>query len=98
MSYSVKIEPIALQDVQQAVDYYDDKLAGLGEKFEAELNEHIIFLETNPHFQVRYKKVHCLPLRKYPYMIHYTIDEENKLVTVRGVFHTSRNPELWTER
>lgn len=31
-------------------------------------------------------------------MIHFTINEVDKIVIVRAVFHTSLNPEKWTER
>ena len=98
MAYSVVIEPVALQDIQQGIDYYDDQQIGLGEKFEAAVNKHLVSIEKNPFFQVRYDNVHCLPVKKYPYMIHFTINEADKVVTVRAVFHTSLDPEKWTER
>ncbi len=31
-------------------------------------------------------------------MIHFSIDEQNKLVVVHALFHTSRNPETWNKR
>lgn len=98
MAYSIVIEPVALQDIQQGIDYYDDQQIGLGEKFEATVNKHLHAIRKNPFFQVRYDNVHCLPVKKYPYMIHFTIDEQSKTVTVRAVFHTSLDPEKWTER
>ena len=87
--YSIVIEPVALQDIQQGIDYYDAQHIGLGEKFEAAVNKHLISIEKNPFFQVRYDNVHCMPVKKYPYMIHFTINEADKVVTVRAVFHTS---------
>lgn len=98
MAYNVVIEPVALQDIQQGIDYYDDQQIGLGEKFEVAVNKHLVSIEKNPFFQVRYDDVHCLPVKKYPYMIHFTINEADKTVTVRAVFHTSLDPEKWTER
>lgn len=98
MAYSVVIEPVALQDIQQGIDFYDEQQIGLGEKFEVAVNKHLTALEKNPFFQVRYDNVHCLPVKKYPYMIHFTINETDKIVAVRAVFHTSLDPEKWTER
>jgi toxin ParE1/3/4 len=98
MAYSIVLEPLSLQDIQQGIDYYDDQQIGLGEKFEAAVNKHLISLGKNPFFQVRYDNVHCLPVKKYPYMIHFTINESDKTVTVRAVFHTSLDPEKWTNR
>lgn len=71
MNFDVVISASALQDVQDAVDYYDEQSIGLGEKFEAELNEFLIALEYNPFFQNRYDSVRCLPLKKFPFMVHY---------------------------
>jgi hypothetical protein len=31
-------------------------------------------------------------------MIHFTVDEEKETVTIRAVFHTSRNPAKCGER
>ena len=93
--YEVVIPPMALQDVQEAIDYYDEQRAGLGEKFENELNEFLLVLESNPYFENRYDKVRCLPLKKFPFMVHYSVIEEEKLIVVHAVFHTSLNPENW---
>ena len=67
MSFRVDLEKSALIDVQAAIDYYDNQKAGLGRKFEAELNEFLISLETHPFYQTRYNQVRCLPLRKFPF-------------------------------
>ncbi len=70
----------------------------LVKKFEAALNLHLVSLEKYPFFQVRYDQVHCLPIKKYPYMIHYTISEKEKTVMVRAIFHTSQDPNKWKKR
>jgi hypothetical protein len=44
MAYSIVLEPLSLQDIQQGFDYYDDQQIGLGEKFEAAVNKHLISL------------------------------------------------------
>ncbi len=95
MDYTILLDERATQDIQAAIDYYEDQQLGLGEKFENTLNKQIQVLEKNPFFQLRYDNVHCLPVKKYPYMIHFTIDEERFLVIVRAVFHTSRDPKNW---
>ncbi len=98
MTYEVVIDPRAVQDIQDAIDYYDEQQDGLGRKFENQLNKHVLTLEENPFFNIRYDVVYCLPLKKFPYMVHFTLDEKNKRVTVRAVFHTSIDPEKWTAR
>jgi toxin ParE1/3/4 len=88
IEYSIFIEPLAVQDIQNAIDFYDEKQIGLGEKFEAALNHHLLSLEKNPFYQVRYDEVHCLPIKKFPYMIHYTVDRQNRIV-IRGLLRNS---------
>lgn len=85
------LTPKAISDIQKAIDYYDEQQPGLGLKFDKSLDNHFAILKKNPHYQVRYNNVHCLPLRKYPYMIHFLI--ENKTVRIVAVFHTSLNPD-----
>jgi toxin ParE1/3/4 len=98
MAYALEIDLRAIRDIQEAINYYDEQQSGLGRKFENELNKHLLTLEKNPFFHVRYDDVHCLPLKKFPFMVHFTIDEENNRVTVRAVLHTSRDPQIWKKR
>ncbi|MEQ9290198.1 MAG: hypothetical protein RIG77_24920 [Cyclobacteriaceae bacterium] len=51
MPFTIFIEPLALLDIQQAIDYYDEKQAGLGKKFESALNDRLISLENNRSFK-----------------------------------------------
>ncbi|MCF8303256.1 MAG: type II toxin-antitoxin system RelE/ParE family toxin [Bacteroidales bacterium] len=98
MAYEIVIAPLALHDIQDAIDYYDKKQYGLGERFENSLHKELTKLERTPHFQLRYDKVHCLPMKKFPFMIHYTIDSNTRQVIIQAVFHTSLYPGRWKER
>lgn len=98
MPYHLIVDPRAIGDVQQAIDYYETKEPGLGVKFESALNEQLLRLEKNPFFQTRYEDVRCLPMSKYPYMVHFTVDEVKQLIIIRGVFNTARDPKIWQQR
>jgi len=98
MAYDVVVNPKSIMDIQKAIDYYDEQQVGLGKKFEGTLNKYLLKLQKNPFFSIRYDKVHCLPIKKYPFMIHFTIDEKKKEVTIRALFHTSLNPDIWSKR
>lgn len=87
------LDPRAIRDIQEAIDYYDEQEIGLGEIFEETVHQHIIKLEQIPFFQERYDSVRCLPISKFPYMLHYTVDEESKLITVYGVINTYLHPD-----
>ena len=98
MSFKIKIEPEAIEDIQLAIRWYNKQQTGLGKKFFTELKKHFNLLKINPFYQIRYDDVHCLPLNKFPFMIHFTINQTKKLVIVRAIFNTSRNPDLWITR
>ena len=98
MRYTIKIEPEAVRDIQEAIDWYNRQRPSLGQVFYKKIDAEFEILKTYPHFQMRYDAVRCLPVRKFPFMIHYTLDEENKTVIVRAVFSTHRNPAIWKQR
>lgn len=98
MNFEVLLEPLAMEDIQQAIFFYDGEQRVLGKKFELELHDNFQLLASNPFFQLRYDSVRCMPLKKFPFMIHFTIDEEKRTVIIRAIFHTSRNPQNWKIR
>lgn len=98
MAFSIKIESEAKKDIQDGIIWYNKQQIGLGKVFHAEVKAHFKKLQLNPFFQVRYDNVRCLPLNTFPYMIHFTINKELKLVVVYAVFNTLRNPENLKDR
>lgn len=92
MAYKIVIEPRALAEIQQAIDYYNWRLPGLGKKFEKSLEAHIRLISRNPFFQVRYKDYRVLPVKHFPYKIIYFLSESRRIAYITAVFHTSQNP------
>ena len=92
MAYKVVIEPRALLDAKQAINYYDEQLIGLGDKFNEALDKHISAIQKNPFYQIHYKDYRVLPLKKYPYSIVFYLDEQIKTAYVIAIFNTHQNP------
>jgi toxin ParE1/3/4 len=95
MPFTVLIEPRALADIQQAIDYYDSRQPGLGKRFELAIDKHFLIISENPFFQIRYKGIRRLPIKKFPFLIHFVVDEKRKEVFIISVFHTSKNNTEW---
>lgn len=51
MIYKIVIEPRAILDIQNAIDYYDSKQIGLGEYFYKVVSEHIETLIKSHFFK-----------------------------------------------
>lgn len=98
MNFEVVLDSRALDDIQRAIDFYDEQQPGLGRLFEETLNEYVQSISATPFLQVRYDNVRCLPILPYPYMIHFSIESNLNRVIIWGIFHTSRNPDLFRKR
>ena len=91
MKYTLLIKEEADLDITEAYKWHEDKRKDLGGEFLIELDEYFSFLENNPYLcQVRYKSYRLFPLKRFPYLIVYEIDNEN--VIVYSVFHMSKDP------
>lgn len=91
--YKVFISPHAYNDIQQAIDYYNDKQKGLGKRFHHAVKSSISVLRKNPFYQIRYDEVRCFSVKRFPYMLHFTVTGEARTVIIHAVIHTSLDPE-----
>lgn len=99
MTYKITYNPEVKKDIQEAVIWYNKKQDGLGKEFFKNIQNHISILKNSAHgFPCRYDKVHCLPVYKFPYMIHYRINSKLKTVRIEAILHTSRDPQNWLKR
>lgn len=97
-NFKVQIDSSAKSDIQEGIYWYNSKAPGLGRKFHSEVKAAIESIKRIHFFEIRYADIRCLPLKKFPYMIHYTVDQDQKLIIIRAVFNTHLNPEDWNKR
>ncbi|WP_296684971.1 type II toxin-antitoxin system RelE/ParE family toxin [Flavobacterium sp.] len=99
MNWVLKIDIDAFKDIQEAIEWYELQLKGLGNRYKIQTIKSINSLKKNPFvFSIKYNDIRCRKIEKFPFLIHYIIDENKKIITVYAVFHTSRNPEIWKKR
>jgi plasmid stabilization system protein ParE len=97
--YRTIILPQAKTDIRNAVIWYENRQGKLGKRFIFEVRGCINRLNSNPYlFQIRYDYIRTAVVKSFPFLIHYTIDEDSKNVIIVSVFHTSMNPENWKDR
>ena len=99
MHFYLKIDVDALNDIQETFEWYEIQLKGLGIRYKAQVKKQINSLKKDPYlFSIKYNEIRCMKIEKFPFLIHYLINENINVVTVFAVFHTSRNPEIWNTR
>jgi len=93
MTFKVIISEEAMDDIRLASKWYEKQKKGLGKEFLNSIKDYKAVLKSNHYFVKRYKQVHTIPIKHFPFLIHYTIDKNAKVVLIVAVLHTSLNPE-----
>lgn len=97
--YKIKIDQEALNDLRKIVIWYNSQLQNLGMRFHKQVKTQINSLKTQPYiYTIRYKDIRCMLVKKFPFMIHYSVNEELHLLEIYAILHTSRNPEIWNAK
>ena len=78
----------------EAIDWYEEQQEGLAERFIKELYNlyHAILLNPIGYQKIR-KGYRQAQMTVFPYVIVYSVDEKEKVISILSVFHTSRNPK-----
>ncbi|MDI9309534.1 MAG: type II toxin-antitoxin system RelE/ParE family toxin [Limnohabitans sp.] len=92
--YKINADPRVKTDLKEARDYLNSKRKGWGIRFIKEYRGLLQTLQSNPDFEIRYKNVHCLPMKTFKYLIHFRIDSSVKSVHIYAVISTHRDPNI----
>ena len=92
MNYDLVLLGSAIQDIQEAYNWYKTKNKNLALRFYDEVDHFINFIKNNPlNFYIRSNGFRQAPLKIFPFLIVYKINDNQILIF--SVFHTSKNPE-----
>lgn len=96
MEFKTIISDEAKLDLKDHYLYYrqvaNKKIA---DNFFNDFNKIRKIISKNPYFLVWFEEFRAIPLKKYPFLIFYTFDLEEKIIVIARVFHTSQNPEKY---
>ncbi|SOE21543.1 ParE toxin of type II toxin-antitoxin system, parDE [Spirosomataceae bacterium TFI 002] len=93
--FKVLLNRKAQVGLQKAFNYYENLSPKLGVYFLDQIESSLNSLESNPFFQIRYSNIRCLPVSRFPFMLHYEVFEAEGLVKVYDILHTSIDPKKW---
>ncbi len=84
-------------ELNEAAEYYESQVKGLGNAFLDDVQLTVDFIQTNPESSPRALKVvrKCL-LRRFPYSILYSVKDD--VVNILAVAHQKRRPYYWRFR
>ena len=95
MECKVIVSPLAINDIEKITDFYEAITIEIVVRLLDELEEAYKVLSTNPHFQIKYKSYRTIPLKVFPFILIYEIDEYNKEIKILSCFHTSRSTKKY---
>lgn len=97
MAVELIIAPEAEGDILEAYTWYERRRTGLGEEFLSCVEACIEMICRTPEVHVIVHENYRRGLvRRFPYAVFYECGAD--IVTVYGVFHTSRDPDKWCQR
>jgi len=93
MSFKVLFHPSAESDYVQAYQWYEERLEGLGERFNYAVERQVMLILKNPeHYQLKKRGCRESKVIMFPYIIVYKIYADLEVILIVGVFHTGQNP------
>jgi len=92
MLYSIEVRPLAVVEVLEAYDWYEQQRKGLGMEFLNELDVFYSGLLHNPNAYSYYDKpVRQGRINRFPYTVVYEVLETT--IVVYSVFMIKQNPD-----
>lgn len=94
MIYSISFHEMAESELNEATDYYESKVAGLGRAFLSEVERVSRFIQQNPESApIILKVVRRKILSRFPYSIMYSI--VNDSIRILAIANHKRRPFYW---
>jgi plasmid stabilization system protein ParE len=93
----VIIRPEAERDIDEAVAWYDGQREGLGDAFQARLDQALEQIDRMPEVhQVLFQTVRRVFVKVFPFSVYYRMEAGE--VIVLAVAHSRRDPGRWKSR
>ena len=99
MTFKISINPTARLDIIEVIDWYNEQQSNLGFRFYKCTQTTLKSIQKNPlGYAIRYKTIRTAIINKFPYMIHYNVEQQTETIKVLAIICTYRNPESWFKK
>jgi toxin ParE1/3/4 len=97
MTLAVVYLPQAQDDIDTGYAEYEQRLAGLGDRFLEALRDQVDQIRANPAlYGGIHQDVRAVPLRRFPYVVYYRAETDR--VIILAVQHGRRSSRAWQGR
>ena len=93
MGFEVVLDKRVHSEIEKGIEDLVSKNFNAAKKFYLQIQETYSTLAKNPYYQIRYKMIRCIPIKGFPYMFHFSLNEKSNCVQIHPLIHTSMNPE-----
>ncbi len=87
----------AFKELNEAIEYYEGQLAGLGLRLKEEIDQHVKWITRNSDIpRIRKGCYRRVNIKVFPYYIAYIIHEN--ILWILAFANTHKKPEYWIKR
>jgi plasmid stabilization system protein ParE len=103
MSHTINLRLTAIHDFEEDCRWYYDKSEETEEKFKKAFRERLYEISENPEaYTIRFKKgtqsIRAINIKKFPYLIFYTVNNALQSVRIVAVWHDARDRNVLKRR
>jgi mRNA-degrading endonuclease RelE of RelBE toxin-antitoxin system len=93
MSYQIILRNRAVDEMNDAYQWYEKAVEGLGAEFLSCIKNYLDKIVVQPHqFKTTYRNFKEVYIKQFPFVIVYLVDEKKKQIVIFSIFHCSQNP------
>jgi toxin ParE1/3/4 len=96
MIYKIIVTPDVISEIDATIKYYKSRASlKIARDFINDYRKTFKDIQRTKYFKVYFQDFRVVPMKKFPYILFYTIDDRSKIITIKGIFHTSQNPDKY---
>jgi plasmid stabilization system protein ParE len=99
MARRLRFHPLVADDISAAIDWYESRSVGLGERFRWAVDARFDDVSASPEMFARAfddADYRFARIPKFPYLVLFRV--QPNAVDVVGLFHTATDPRKWRRR
>lgn len=92
MTYKIVITPVAQKHIEDAIVYYKNKASNkVASMFIDDYKKTFSDIQKVLYFKFFFKNFRGKPMKKFPFIVFYSLDEQLKVIFINAVFNTHQD-------